>query len=307
MLAAAQLGYTSNGPAQALARASNSVVGLLVHDIADPYFSATAIGAMRVAHQSNLLVLVCNTFRDPRLELAYLCRLRAQRARGVLLLASGFADRAYQDELRRELDAFAALGGRTACISTHGLETDAVLPDQRGGGALVAEHLTALGHERIGVLSGPANLLVNRERLHGFRERLRAAGQVLPPERVVRSDFTRDGGHAATLELMARYPDLTAVFALNDAMAIGALAALRDDLRRAVPDDVSVVGFDDIAPAQDVRPALSTVHLPLEEMGAQGMRFLLDESRAGIRTVQVPARLVPRDSSGPVPSAGQGR
>jgi LacI family transcriptional regulator len=75
-LTATQLGYTSNGPAQALARASNSVVGLLVHDIADPYFSATAIGAMRVAYQSNLQVLVCNTFRDPRLELAYLARLR---------------------------------------------------------------------------------------------------------------------------------------------------------------------------------------------------------------------------------------
>src|SRR5262249_57547729 len=97
--AAAELGYTSNGPAQALARAATPVVGLIVHDIADPYFSALAIGAMRVAHERGLLVLVGNTFRDRALELEYLARLRAQRARGVLLLASGFSEAAYRTAL----------------------------------------------------------------------------------------------------------------------------------------------------------------------------------------------------------------
>src|SRR6185295_17874078 len=95
-----------------------------------------------------------------------------------------------------------------------------------------------------------------------------------------------------------RHPELTAVFALNDMMAVGALAALRDDLRRRVPGDVSVVGFDDIALTVDVRPQLTTVHLPLEEIGARGMRFLLDERRAGARTTHIPARLVERASSG---------
>src|SRR5256714_2839085 len=84
--AAASLGYSSNGPAQALARATTPVVGLIVHDVTDPYFAALAIGAMRVAHEHGLLVLVGNTFRDPALEFDYLARLRAQRARGVLLL-----------------------------------------------------------------------------------------------------------------------------------------------------------------------------------------------------------------------------
>ena len=304
-VAAAELGYTSHGPAQALARATNPVVGLIVHDIADPYFSATAIGAMRVAHQSDLLVLVCNTFRDPRLEIDYLARLRAQRARGVLLLASGFADQAYQTALHRELRAFQALGGRVVCVNAHGFDSDAVLPDQRGGGRAVADHLVALGHQRIGVVSGPANLLVNRERLRGFRERLRAAEVPVPQSRIVRSDFTRDGGRTAALELMARCPDLTAIFALNDAMAVGVLAALRDDLDRAVPGEVSVVGYDDIALTRDVRPALTTVHLPLEEIGEHGMRFLLDEQGTGTRTVFVPAHLIARDSSGPCPGTGR--
>src|SRR5690242_12720503 len=119
--AASTLGYTSNGPAQALAKATTPVVGLIVHDIADPYFSALAIGAMRAAHEHGLLVLVCNTFRDRDLELSYLARLKAQRARGVLLLASGFTDPAYQSALRRELDSFESFDGRIACISAHGL------------------------------------------------------------------------------------------------------------------------------------------------------------------------------------------
>jgi LacI family transcriptional regulator len=297
--AARTLGYTSHGPAQALARATTPVVGLIVHDIADPYFSAMAIGAMRVAHDSGLLVLVCNTFRDPLLELDYVARLRAQRARGVLLFGSGFTERSYQANLHRELDSLAALAGRVVCISPHGFATDAVLPDHRDGGRLAAGHLAELGHRRIGVVSGPANLLVNQERLRGFRDQLRALDIPLPVERIIKADFTRESGRAAAHELLGRDPDLTAIFALNDVMAVGVLAALRDELKLSVPGDVSVIGFDDIALTTDVQPALSTIHLPLEEIGRHGMRLLLDEPAAGTRTVRVPARLVPRGSSAP--------
>jgi LacI family transcriptional regulator len=299
--AASQLGYTSHGPAQALAKATTPVVGMIVHDITDPYFSALAIGAMRVAHGSGLLVLVCNTFRDPRLELEYLARLKAQRPRGVLLLASGFAEREYRASLKKEVESLESLGGRVACISTHGLDADTVLPEHRAGARMIAEHLVELGHERIGVVTGPANLITSRERLQGLRDRLRESGLTLTPSQIVKSDFSRDGGRSATLDLMGRCPDLTAVVALNDMMAVGALAALRDDLRLSVPGDVSVVGFDDITLTEDVQPPLTTVHLPLEEIGEYGMRFLLDEQRGGIRTIRVPARLVERASSGPAP------
>jgi LacI family transcriptional regulator, galactose operon repressor len=304
--AAATLGYTSNGPAQALARATTPVVGLIVHDITDPYFAALAIGAMRVAHDNGLLVLVGNTFRDPALEFDYLARLRAQRARGVLLLASGFSDKRYQASLRQELAFFEALDGRIACVSDHGIEAASVLPAHRDGARQVADHLVELGHQRIGVLTGPANLLTSRERLQGFRERLRTLGHPLDPDRVEHSDFSRDGGRAATLDLMRRHPDLTAVFALNDMMAVGALVALRDDLGRSVPDEVSVVGFDDVPLTRDLHPPLTTVHLPLDEIGELGMRFLI-EDRAALSTVRVPATLVRRASSGPPPTVRPAR
>ena len=302
--AAADLGYTSNGPAQALARSTTPVVGLIVHDITDPYFAGLAIGAMRVAHDNGLLVLVCNTFRDPALEFDYLSRLRAQRARGVLLLASGFSDQRYQDALRQELVSFAALDGRIACVSDHGIEADSVLPEHRAGARLVADHLVGLGHERIGVITGPANLLTSRERLQGFRERLRALDHPLPASQVARADFSRDGGRQAALELLERHPDLTAVFALNDMMAVGALTALREDLGRSVPREVSLVGYDDIPLTRDTYPALTTVHLPLEEIGEHGMRLLLHELDGPVR---VPARLVERGSSGPAPALRAGR
>src|SRR5205814_4961353 len=226
---AAELGYTSHGPAQALARATTPTVGLILHDISDPYFAALATGARRVAHEHGLLVLVGDTFRDPALEFDYLARLRAQRVRGVLMLASGFSDKRYQDNLRRELAALEALGGRIACVSDHGIEADSVLPQHGDGARQVAEHLVGLGHDRIGVLAGPANLRTSRERLAGFRDGLRALGHPLDPARVARADFSRDGGRQAARQLLAEHPDLTAVFALNDMMAVGALTALRDD------------------------------------------------------------------------------
>src|SRR5262249_34472287 len=142
---------------------------------------------MRVAHGSGLLVLVCNTFRDLRLELDYLAR----RPRGVLLLASRFAEREYQAALRKEVDSLEALGGRVAFVSAHGFDADTVMPEHRTGGRMIAEHLVGLGHQRIGVVTGPANLLTSRERLRGLRERLREAGLALLPSQIVKSDFTR--------------------------------------------------------------------------------------------------------------------
>lgn len=284
--AAAALRYVAHAPAQSLARSRSTVVGLLVHDIGDPYFAAIATGAMRVARDHDLMVLVANTFRDPLLERDYLARLRAQRARAVLLAGSAFTS----DSMTEELLAFTDSGGRVVAIGGHGHGFDTVTLDNYGGAQQAAEHLVALGHSRVGVVAGPSGLASVAARLSGF-------ASVLAPVIVGEADFTREGGRLSTVELLRAEPGISAVFAMNDLMAVGALAALRDSGR----PDVSVVGFDDLPVAVDVTPALTTVRLDLVGIGASAMELVLGDGIAG-RTISAPAELIVRESTRPVPS-----
>jgi LacI family transcriptional regulator len=297
MRAARDLRYVSNAPAQALARSRTTVVGMIVHAVDDPYFAAIAAGAMRVAAEHDLLTMLANTFRDPEREIDYVARLRAHRALGLMLVGSGFTDPELTERLAEQLSDFVATGGRVALVRHQSLPFDTILPENRRGAAQAAELLLALGHRRIGILSGPAGLSTVEHRLAGFRDTLHAAGVDVPSDAIVTADFTRDGGYAAMLELNHRYPDRTAVFALNDPTAVGAMAALREEIGKSVPRDVSVIGFDDVPSAQDMTPALTTVRLPLEEMGERAMRMLLDQTERGPRTIRVKADLVVRGST----------
>jgi len=169
---ATRLRYVSHGPAQALARATTSLVGLLVHDVNDPYFSAIAAGAMRVARERDLLVMVANTYRDPELELDYITRLDAQRARAVLLAGSPPVDPELATALRERLVDYVEGGGRVVSIGDQGPDIDAVLPANVAGGRAAALHLTGLGHREIGIVTGPAGLVTVADRLEGFRSGL---------------------------------------------------------------------------------------------------------------------------------------
>ncbi|MFB9236619.1 LacI family DNA-binding transcriptional regulator [Plantactinospora siamensis] len=299
--AAAELRYVSNAPAQALARATTSVVGLIVHEVDDPYFAAIAAGAMRVATGSGLLTMLASTFRDADREVDYVRRFQAQRVRALLLTGSGRADDG--GRLGDALAEFVERGGRVAVISDHALPYDAVLPANERGGAQVARLLHDLGHRDVGVISGPAELTTVRLRLAGFCDEWRRLGGELPDEALCTADFSRAGGRSACVELMERRPGTTAIFALNDLMAVGALAAL-PDLGLLVPRDLSVVGFDDLWFSADVQPSLTTVRLPLEEMGARAMSLVLDAPSNRPHRVHFPAELVVRGTTGPRRSTG---
>ena len=299
--AAGRLAYAPNAHAQALAGTSSRSVGVICHDVSDPYFAAIARGVLRVAAHNGLLVMLANTFRDPGREIEYVSMLRAQRAPAILLIGSGVEDRARQRALARELAPYQRDGGRVAVISRHhGLRVDSVLPENRGGAAALAGTLVAMGHRRFAVLTGPPVLTTVADRLAGFRDGLADAGVSLSPHDIVASAFTRDGGYQAMTELIDRGLDATCVFAVTDVMAIGAYAALRDR-GLTVPDDVSVAGFDDIPVVRDLTPPLTTVALPLEELGEQAMRLAL-ESRPGTREVRLAGDVVVRASTGTVPT-----
>jgi LacI family transcriptional regulator len=292
---AERLGYRANPHAQAIARGASDVVGLVVHDISDPYFSAIADGVMRQCEERGLVVVMASTRRDPDRELDYVATLRAQRARAVIIVGSRTRDRDRTARLADEVAGFIESGGRVACISQNRLGTHTVLVQNRIGARDLARELAALGHRRLAVLTGPPELLTARDRHAGFVEGLAAAG--VDAVRTVPGPFTRDGGYAAAEQLIAAGLDATCVFAVNDVMAVGAMAALRDHGLR-IPDDVSVAGFDDIQTLRDLVPSLTTVSLPLEEMGERVAALALDtEPDDRARTVRVRGEVVLRAST----------
>lgn len=185
--------------------------------------------------------------------------------------------------------------------------------DNRGGGRRLTEHLLSLGHRRIGYVAGPPERTTTRHRLEGHRDAMRAAGLVgdgtgtgarpavgYDAERLtVHGPYDRRSGYEATLELLRREPEVTAIVAANDTVALGASAAVRDRGLR-IPEDISVAGFDDLPFSVDAVPALTTVRLPLFEAGARAGRLAMGKETpppGGIATIG--AELMVRGSTAP--------
>jgi LacI family transcriptional regulator len=298
---AVSLGYVPNAHARALAGAAPPTVGLIVHDVADPYFAEIAKGVLRVADERQLMVLINQSERQPATELARIRSLRANRAGSIVLAGSGYVDSAEEAEAAAELLAFRSAGGRVALIGRHGIPVDAVLPDNHTGGRTAARHLLELGHRRIAVVAGPANLTTVADRLAGVTAEASAWGLDPddPGDLAVEYDaFSRDGGVAATRRVLERTPAPTAILALTDVMAMGALAMLRE-AGRNVPGEISVMGFDDVPVAADLAPALTTIRLPMAEMGAIALELTLRPPATRPRRRRTGHELVVRDSTAP--------
>jgi len=186
-------------------------------------------------------------------------------------------------------------------IGRHHLGADAVLPANQAGGRALASHLLELGHRRLAVATGSRSLTTVADRLAGVEEAFTAAGLSFARVPVVEGAFTREGGKRVAEEILAHHPEVTAVLALNDDMAIGVLSVLRDR-GISVPSRMSVAGFDDVAVAGDLAPSLTTVRLPMVDMGEQALLMALREPSARPRRRTAECELVVRDSTGPAPS-----
>ncbi|WP_270889006.1 LacI family DNA-binding transcriptional regulator [Pedococcus sp. 5OH_020] len=296
---ATALGYRANPHAQAVARGSSTVAGLVIHDITDPYFSAIAAGALEVAESRGLIVSLGTSVGGVERELEHVSLLRAQRARGLILVGSRTSNRQRTRALAAELAAFTSEGGRVSCVSQNRLGVDTVVPENRAGAAALANHVLDLGHRELGILAGPANLLTASDRARGFKGEVERRGA---RARVFASDFTWEGGFEAATQAAQAASRPTCLLAVNDVMAMGALAALRC-LGLSVPWEVSVAGFDDVPALRDVLPALTTVRLPLTEMGRQAARLaFVAEPSAHPRITRVSGEVVVRDSTAPPPA-----
>src|SRR6478672_11054370 len=267
--AARTLDYVPNALARGLLKSRMPVVGVIVHDITDPYFAEIVRGVEDAASVDGNLVVTCSSERDPERERSYVRLLRSMRAAAVVFAGSGLDDPAVNVEIERHLAAMRADGAAVVHLAPLAGGGPDVGVDNAVGIATMIAALVELGHRRVAFLAGPGALFVARDRLAGYRIGVAEAGIPFDPALVVRTSFDRAGGALGVNTLLAGDAPFTAIACANDLLALGALERLAER-GVEVPGAVSVAGFDDIAIAAMTAPALSTVRLPLRELGRRG-------------------------------------
>jgi len=314
--AIAKLKYAPNAAARQLKSGLNTTLGLIIPSTANPFWGAVAHHVESAARRSGYRLLICNAERDRAVEARYAETMLESGIGGAILGSSPLNFDHLRDVIERGLKLAALdVGAR----DTEGLVLCGVSVDHEMGGFLAAQHLIGLGHRRVGIVSGPIQTGSRIGRVSGMRTALRRAGLDLPDELVWQGgDFAGFGdmegaelGRVGVRELLSQDNPPTAVLCGNDMYALGSYAGARD-LGYAVPDDLSIVGFDDIFMAEIVQPPLTTVRQPVPVLAEQVVRLLIGHlgGRVADRDaafVSVPPQLVVRGSTGPAARRGNGR
>ena len=267
--AVASLGYEPNLLARGLAKRQTKTIGMIVPDIANPFFPEVVRGAEDTVQTAGYTLLIASTDNDVEKEKLYLRLFLAKRVDGVILTK---APGRFPPDLQRAFaraDVPIVLLARTV----PGFATDTVEMDDRGAGYEGVMHLRRLGYRRIGFIGGLHGASTSRRRLDGYRAALRDARLRFDPALVVEGDFRVESGYRAGLDLLKRRPD--AVFVGNYLMTVGFMEALRQ-YRMRCPDDVAVVTCDDHPWLDAFSPRLTTIDLPKRELGAAAARLLVD-------------------------------
>jgi LacI family transcriptional regulator len=300
--AARTLDYVPNALARGLLKSYIPVVGVVVHDITDPYFSEVVRGVEDAAALGGYLVITCSSDRIAERENSYVRLLRSMRVATLIFAGSGLDDPALNGEMRKHVAAVRGYGAAVVHLSPHAFGEADVGVDNVGGIASMVAELVRLGHRQIAFLAGPTSLYVARQRLDGYRRGLADADLPFDERLVVSTAFNREGGALGVDALLAAAAPFTAVCSANDLLAFGALQRLAE-LGISVPGEVSVAGFDDIQTAAIAAPSLSTVRLPLHEIGRRGFAFA-ERLLAGDHPASevLPTEVVLRASTGTPPA-----
>lgn len=265
--AAQALGYVPNEAARSLITNRTHTIGVLLPDMHGEFFAQITRGLDHTARDHNYHLLVSSSHSD------------LDEARTIIRALHGRVDGLIVMWPRLNAERLADLAPKGLPMVLLSAAADLPFPvlnvDNFGGAYQMVEHLTRCGHERIAILTGPAVNYDAQERLRGYRQALSAAGLAHDASREIASDFLQATGYEATARFLEITPRPSALFASNDSMALGILRGLQE-AGLAVPDDVAVVGFDDIPSAQYVRPALTTVRAPMNALGTQAMQSVLD-------------------------------
>jgi LacI family transcriptional regulator len=297
--AIADLGYVPSRLARGLIRQKTGTLALIVPDVANPFFTLIVRGAEDVARRAGYRMLLCDTRSDLALEREVIEEMIAHRVEGIAI--APVSDRSRNHLLRlREFGVEVVLIDRTV----PGIDCDVVVGDNAGGGKRLVEHLIGLGHTRIGLIVESDEVSTARDRHQAYVAALEAGGLPVDQELIVHSTVDPEGGRVGMRRLLGLHDPPTAVFTVNNLVALGAIEAVRA-ANLEVPDDVALVCFDDIEYASRLYPFLTVMAQPAETLGSLGTQLLLDRIAGRApeqpRVVVLPAQFIVRRSCGAVP------
>lgn len=294
-----RLGFVANRQARSLAGGKTNGIGLLVPDLGTGYIGEIIRGIDAELTLQGLDLILYTTHRTASKEATYVANLARGMVDGLLLvLPRNPAD--YVGTLTRQNFPFVLIDHQGT-----GKDCPAVGATNWQGAFDATEHLIKLGHQRIGFITGSMDLGCAQDRLAGYRAALRTYHIPVADELIYEGTFFQPDGHTGASALLDLPNPPTVIFASNDVMAMGAMDAIRNRGLR-IPDDVSVVGFDDIPQASMVRPALTTIQQPLEKMGRVATQMLLDlleHPERKVQRIELPTKLIVRDSCRSLPSS----
>lgn len=290
-----QLGYQPNAIARGLASKRSQTLGIVTYDFSDQFFTQVVTGAEREAHRHNYFLMLGSTVCGPNEEPKYLRLLTERHVEGVLLarLEGGQDDEIHLRELSE-------LGVPVVVTGFHPDRYDFHLVDidNHAGGYLAARCLIENGHRRIATITGPLTSQSARDRLAGYQKALAEAEIPYDERLVVEGEYSHRSGYQAMQQLLERKVPFDAIFSHNDRMAIAAISALRAAGLR-VPEDISIVGYDDIPEAEFAVPPLTTIRQPAVEVGASAVRLLfnmIDHPETPPQKVILGVELIRRES-----------
>lgn len=289
-----EMGYVPDFNARNLIMKSAQTIGVLVPNLGNPFFSMFIKGVQSASRQRQFIPLIFGANHDEKLESYYLQELIKRAVDGLIIASASITGEAIDNILKKNGIPYLLID------QNGGPSMDGVRIDDDRGGQLAAQHLLAFGHRRIAVVM-PQNATQNlRIRLAGFRQALAQAQVTLADADIILSPMTKLGGYQATAAVLKRHP--TAVFAINDETALGLMRGFHERGIR-VPQDISVLGYDDIDLDEYVVPRLSSVHQPVVTMGEQATELLINRihnRRQAAQVVALPVDFRQRESTGPV-------
>jgi LacI family transcriptional regulator len=293
LAAMSALNYRPNALARSLRQGKTNTMGLVLPDSANPFFAEISRSIEDEAFKKGYSVFLCNTELDTQRELFYVDVLSKKQVDGIIFVAAGDQADSLDFLVHRNLPVV------MIDRDLHNVDVDAVLTDNQLGGFLATRHLIELGHTRIACISGPSSITPGSERIVGYRNALEQAGLVYDEKLILRGDYHARSGLEITQSILEMDPRPTAIFALNDLMALGALRAA-SEAGCSVPADLAIVGYDDLELAQFTNPPLTTIAQPKKEIGVQAVHLLIDrmsqKSRPPRRLVLPPELIVRRST-----------